>query len=180
MAVSHAIMATLLSGPISGYGLAKRFNRSVGYFWQATHQQIYRELAALEERGYVELVSTPSASEKLYALTPQGKEAFAEWIAQPAEPGMLREDLLVKIRAGKLVAPAVLITELKRRRIVHAEKLAIYQMLRERDFPQPQHLSYEQRLQYLPLLRGIMFETDTLAWCDTAISLLQEGAQLEQ
>src|SRR5450432_2558729 len=105
MAVSHAIMATLLSGPISGYGLAKRFNRSVGYFWQATHQQIYRELAALGELGYVELVSTPLASEKLYALTSQGKEAFAEWIAQPAEPGMLREDLLVKIRAGKLVVP---------------------------------------------------------------------------
>jgi len=47
--------------------------------------------------------------------------------------------------------------------------------LQERDFPDPQCLTYEQRLLYLPLLRGLMFETDNVAWCDTAIAFLQEG-----
>ncbi|HET7641292.1 MAG TPA: hypothetical protein VFK47_21460 [Ktedonobacteraceae bacterium] len=32
---------------------------------------------------------------------------------------------------------------------------------------------YEQRLLYLPLLRGLMFETENVSWCDTAIDLLQ-------
>lgn len=49
MALSQAILATLLTGPVSGYKLTKRFNAAIGYFWQATHQQIYRELTPKEE-----------------------------------------------------------------------------------------------------------------------------------
>ncbi|SRR6266700_2793785 len=178
MALSHAILATLLSGPVSGYKLAKRFNRTIGYFWQATHQQIYRELATLEEHGYVQPVfSSSSSAEKRYTLTREGQDFLAQWVAQPAEPGALREDLLVKVRAGALVSPDVLVAELRRRRAFHAEKLAIYQALQERDFPKPQQLTYEQRLHYLPLLRGLMFEMDNVAWCDTALDFLQEGSQ---
>lgn len=176
MALSHAILATLLSGPVSGYKLTKRFNAAIGYFWQATHQQIYRELASLEEHGYVQRVpSSSSSTEKLYALTPQGQHALTEWIMQPSEPGILREDLLLKVRAGSLVPREVLLTELRRRRVLYAERLAVYREAQQRDYPDTQHLSYEQRLLYLPLLRGLMFETENVAWCDAAIDLLQEG-----
>ena len=176
MALSHAILATLLSGPVSGYKLAKRFNAAIGYFWQATHQQIYRELTSLEEHGYVERVpSSTHSAEKLYALTLEGRNVLTEWIVQPSEPGVLREDLLLKVRAGSLVPPEALLAELRRRRALHAERLAVYLDIQGRDFPDPQHLSYEQRLLYLPLLRGLMFETDNVAWCDAAIKLLQEG-----
>jgi DNA-binding PadR family transcriptional regulator len=173
MALSHAILATLLSGPVSGYRLTKRFNRAIGYFWHATHQQIYRELATLEAHGYVERVSSPLPStEKRYALTQEGRDTLAGWIAQPSEPGVLREDLLLKVRAGSLVPPEVLLVELRRRRAIHAERLAVYRALQEQDFPEPEQLSYEQRLLYLPLLRGVMFETENVAWCDAAIDLL--------
>ena len=176
MALSHAILATLLSGPVSGYKLTKRFNAAIGYFWQATHQQIYRELTSLEAHGYVERVpSSSSSKEKLYALTPQGRNALSEWIMKPSEPGVLREDLLLKIRAGSLVPREVLLTELRRRRALYIERLAIYREIQEYDFPDPQHLSYEQRLLYLPLLRGVLFEKENVAWCDAAIDLLQEG-----
>jgi Virulence activator alpha C-term len=92
---------------------------------------------------------------------------------QPSEPGVLREDLLLKVRAGSLVPPEVLLAELHRRRALHAGRLAVYRELQERDFPDPQHLTYEQRLLYLPLLRGLMFETDNVVWCDTAIAFLK-------
>ena len=181
MAVSHAILATLLNGPLSGYKLTKRFNAAIGYFWQATHQQIYRELAALEEQGSIERVpSSFSTTEKRYALTPQGRSVLIEWIMQPSEPGVLREDVLLKLQAGSLVPPEVLLTELRRRRVLHAERLFVYRELQERDFPDPHHLSYEQRFLYLPLLRGVMFETDNVAWCDTAIDLLQQAREIPQ
>jgi DNA-binding PadR family transcriptional regulator len=174
MALSHAILATLLSGPLSGYKLTKRFNAAIGYFWQATHQQIYRELTALEEHGSVErLPSVPASTEKRYALTEQGRAVLIDWIMQPSEPGVLREDLLLKVRAGSLVPPDVLLTELHHRRALHVERLAVYRGLQERDFPDPDHLTYEQRLLYLPLLRGLLFETENVTWCDTAIDLLQ-------
>ena len=176
MALSHAILATLLGGPVSGYKLTKRFNSAIGYFWQATHQQIYRELASLEEQGYVERVpSSSSSTEKLYLLTPQGRESLSKWIMQPSEPGVLREDLLLKIRAGSLVPREAVLAELRRRRALYAERLALYQQIQEHDFPDPRHLSYEQRLLYLPLLRGLMYETENVAWCDTAIDFLSES-----
>jgi hypothetical protein len=47
-------------------------------------------------------------------------------LQQPANPGVLREDLLLKIRAESLVSPEVLLRELRQRRDLHAERLAIY------------------------------------------------------
>ena len=51
MSLPHAILTALLEKPSSGLELARRFDKSIGYFWSATHQQIYRELAKLEERA---------------------------------------------------------------------------------------------------------------------------------
>ncbi|MGW2586967.1 PadR family transcriptional regulator, partial [Streptomyces virginiae] len=51
MALDHAILVSLLEKPGSGYELARRFDRSIGYFWTATHQQIYRVLGRMEGNG---------------------------------------------------------------------------------------------------------------------------------
>ncbi|MER7163689.1 PadR family transcriptional regulator, partial [Streptomyces lydicus] len=47
MSLPHAILTALLEKPSSGLELTRRFDRSIGYFWSATHQQIYRELGKL-------------------------------------------------------------------------------------------------------------------------------------
>ena len=44
MSLAHAILVSLVCEPKSGYDLAKQFDGTVGFFWQATHQQIYRDL----------------------------------------------------------------------------------------------------------------------------------------
>ncbi|MBA5845288.1 PadR family transcriptional regulator, partial [Escherichia coli] len=54
MSLPHALLTALAERPGSGSELADRFDRSIGYFWQATHQQIYRELGRLEETGWIE------------------------------------------------------------------------------------------------------------------------------
>lgn len=51
MALSYAILAALFNQPCSGYDLVKRFNKSVECFWSASHQQIYKALAKLEEEA---------------------------------------------------------------------------------------------------------------------------------
>jgi DNA-binding PadR family transcriptional regulator len=53
MALDHALLVSLLEKPSSGYELARRFDRSIGYFWHATHQQIYKVLARMEEAGWI-------------------------------------------------------------------------------------------------------------------------------
>jgi len=39
---------------MTGYELAKTFDSSIGFFWKTDHQQIYRELSRLRDRGYIQ------------------------------------------------------------------------------------------------------------------------------
>uniref|UniRef100_UPI00260300F6 PadR family transcriptional regulator n=1 Tax=uncultured Bradyrhizobium sp. TaxID=199684 RepID=UPI00260300F6 len=54
VALEHALLVSLSERSGSGYQLTRRFDRSLGFFWSASHQQIYRTLARMEE---LELVS---------------------------------------------------------------------------------------------------------------------------
>lgn len=176
MALEHAILAYLGERTYTGYDLTKKFG-SVGFFWMATHQQIYRELAKLETQGWVSSEIIPQESrpnKKLYCLTELGRKELAKWIAQPSEPTPVREDLLVKIFAGYLVPRSVILEELERRRQVHLEKLSAYRDVEKRDFQNLEELSLEAKFRYLTLRRGIDYEADWVAWCNEAIQLLSD------
>ena len=53
MALEHAILVALAERPGTGYELARRFDKSIGQFWTATHQQIYKVLARMESDGWL-------------------------------------------------------------------------------------------------------------------------------
>ncbi|MBW4575809.1 MAG: PadR family transcriptional regulator [Aphanothece sp. CMT-3BRIN-NPC111] len=177
MAIAHAILAFLIDFPCSGYDLAKQFDGSVGFFWKASHQQIYRELAKLEDQGWLSceaIVQEGRPDKKLYCVTDLGRKQLLEWMAQPTEPTPSKEAILVKIFAGYLVPRHTLVKELERHRQAHLEKLSIYQDLEQQYFQNPEKLPIEAKFRYLTLLRGIGFETDWVAWCDRAIQLLSQ------
>ena len=86
VALPHAILVSLCEQSGSGYELARRFDRSIGYFWAATHQQIYRTLRAMEDDGWVHV--TPVAQQgrpdkKVYTVSDSGRAELARWIAEP-------------------------------------------------------------------------------------------------
>ena len=53
MALEHAILVALAERAGTGYELARRFDKSIGQFWTATHQQIYKVLARMESDGWL-------------------------------------------------------------------------------------------------------------------------------
>ena len=65
MSLPHAILTALLEKPSSGLELTRRFDRSIGYFWSATHQQIYRELGRLEAEGHIRALPTEQPAREL-------------------------------------------------------------------------------------------------------------------
>jgi len=176
MALAHAVLALLSQKPSSGYEIAKAFEGSVGYFWQATHQQIYRELKKLETQQWVSMEVIPQEKpldKKVYRLTQLGQHKLAEWIDEACELGPLKEDILVKVFAGHLVARPILIRQLEQNRRHHFKRLSVYQDLQAQYFTSIDRLTLEQQCQYLTLRRGIRNEEDWIAWCDEALSLLQ-------
>jgi DNA-binding PadR family transcriptional regulator len=175
MSLADAILVSLVDCGKSGYDLAKQFDGSVGFFWKATHQQIYRELTKLEDQGWIvaqAIAQEGRPDKRNYSLTDEGQTHLKDWIAQSCDPPSSKEELLVKIYAGFLVPSPILVSEIERHRQLHAEKLAIYQDIEKKMVP---HLANDRNLKfvYLTLRRGLRFESDWIEWCDEAIAMLR-------
>lgn len=178
MSLPHALLTALIECPSSGLDLANRFDRSIGFFWSATHQQIYRELGRLEAAGWVQSVPAESARgrKRLYQVLDAGRAELQRWIAQPVDPSPHREELMVRLRAEAVVGPTGLADEIARRLLLHRGKLALYRQIEARDFAAPD-LSQAQRLQHLVLKAGIMEEQLWIQWSEEALGVLGAPAQ---
>ncbi|WP_423378785.1 PadR family transcriptional regulator [Burkholderia sp. LMG 32019] len=174
MSLPHALLTALAERPGSGSELADRFDRSIGYFWQATHQQIYRELGRLEETGWIESLPAESGRgrKRAYRILPAGKKELRRWIAEPEDPTPLREALMVRLRAEAVLGPAGLEEEIRRRIALHQEKLDLYLQIEARDFSAPD-ASRTKRLQHLVLQAGIANERFWVEFSQDALDTLR-------
>ncbi|MEV4442594.1 PadR family transcriptional regulator [Streptomyces sp. NPDC049577] len=178
MALEHAILVSLLEKPGSGYELARRFERSIGYFWTATHQQIYRVLKRMEGDGWVdvrEVAQQGRPDKKEYSVAAPGREVLSRWLHEPVEPESIRHELAVKIRGAAFDDPAALIGEVERHRRAHADRLAHYLAGEARDFTgpgAPAGPDAGQELQHVVLRGGIAYERMTIAWLDDVLATL--------
>lgn len=86
MSLDHAVLGFLNYRPLSGYDLKKMFDGSVRHFWYADQSQIYRTLAKLAERGWVEMEVVEQSERpdrKVYHITAAGQTELREWLAGP-------------------------------------------------------------------------------------------------
>src|SRR5687768_10605550 len=103
MALEHALLVSLTERAGSGYELARRFDKSIGYFWSATHQQIYRVLKRMEESGWVDgeaVAQDGKPDKKVYSVNAAGRAELARWIAEPSSTDLPRSEFGVKTRAA--------------------------------------------------------------------------------
>lgn len=182
MSLPHALLTALLERPAAGLELARRFDRSIGFFWHATHQQIYRELGRLQRAGWIEALPPESGRgrKKIYRVLPAGKEELRRWTAESQDPRPLRDELMLRLRAEAIVGPTALKDDIQRRLELHRQKLALYRQLETRDFPPEKSRSREARLRHLVLQAGIMHETYWVEWSEQALALLSELDEAEQ
>ncbi|MFH8893690.1 PadR family transcriptional regulator [Streptomyces sp. NPDC017949] len=172
MSLPHAILTALLERPSSGLELTRRFDRSIGYFWSATHQQIYRELGRLEEAGLIRALpgEVPvRGRKKEYEVLPAGSAELARWVDESQDPKPMRDPLLLRIRAAGVVGPQGLLPELRRHLELHRGQLETYEAIEAKDFP-PGRDAVEDRLRRLVLHGGIALETFWLRWLEEALA----------
>lgn len=178
MALVHAILAVLVDCPCSGYDLRKRFEGSVGFFWKASFQQIYRELTKLEDQGLLHSQTVQQDNrpdKKIYSVTEAGQQYLSEWIAQSSEVSPFRDDLLVKVFAGAVVPRSTLLAELEQHRQQHLEQLSVYRAIEQRHFQDLDTVSTNHKFHYLTLRHGIRYETEWLDWCDEVMQFLRDN-----
>ncbi len=173
MALAQAILASLNSEAKTGYDLAKQFGAD-GFYWRASHQQIYRELSRLEGDGLVDYVpgEPGSRGERDRTITAKGRERLAAWAREPAEPASIKEDLLVKCLTLGLIQRADLSAQIAARRGHHLDRLTRYEAMRNRAFPEGEALDGARLGRFLALQGGISYERQWIEWAETAIRLL--------
>jgi DNA-binding PadR family transcriptional regulator len=175
MSLAHAVLTSLLEKASSGYDLARRFDKSIGYFWHATHQQIYRELARMEAAGWIESSAAPDAGKtrkREYRVLPAGRAELVRWTLAPSPPMDLRDEFMVKLRADAKLSEVDLRPELLRQIEQHQEKLAHYRGIEARDFPHGHPLTREARIQHMILKKGILYEEVSIGWARDMLDVL--------
>lgn len=177
MSLKHAILTLLETEEGSGYDLLKRFQQRLGFFWNASHQQIYAQLKSMRNEQLIEFeveAQDNKPDKKVYSLTPQGREALQQWIANPVKTNKINDALLVKLYAGHLADTATLLEEIESHRSTHQRMLDTFVAL-EGEY---QHSSQQEQraiaLPYLTLRRGILGEQAWLAWADEVIEYLKQ------
>ncbi|GIJ51031.1 PadR family transcriptional regulator [Virgisporangium aliadipatigenens] len=95
-----ALLGLLHEGPMTGGQLMSSAQRRLGPYWSMTRSQVYRELPALAEAGFVKLGKPGARSSQPYSITPAGKRAFVRWLGEPSSREVLRSPLALRVAFG--------------------------------------------------------------------------------
>ncbi len=120
---------------MSGYDLAKNFDASIGFFWRASHQQIYRELGKLRDKGFVEsqeISQSGKPNRIVHTITEDGKNALNSWSKKPVRMPSMKDELLAKFYALEFMDVGSLKDQLTVRIDQHRSKLTQYHRIKER------------------------------------------------
>lgn len=177
MSLKHAILVLLDREPGSGYDLAQRFNKGIGHFWQASHQQIYQQLKKLDTEKLVRFDTRAQAGKpdrKVYRITAAGHKALAQWMRQPEKPPVVRDALLIKVFATRADEYPALLKEIDRHIALHEETLSGHLRAEAGYFDLDENGQRAMRLPYLTLRRGIRYEREWIEWLRETRELISE------
>lgn len=98
--LKHGILGLLNYHQLTGYEIMTAFRDSLHFFWSAQTSQIYRELQAIESKGWVEKTPVPQQGKpdkNIYAITPEGREELLRWLSDGHSAPDTRSPLLMRV-----------------------------------------------------------------------------------
>ncbi|MCE2573014.1 PadR family transcriptional regulator [Motilimonas eburnea] len=183
MSLKNVLLITLQKGDMTGYELAKEYDDKSANFWQASHQQIYRELKKMANEGLISCIKQAQQGKpdkKIYKVTQQGQQALEQWLAQPTSERLLNSPFLAKFMAGECANASSIRDDIVRLQQEHGASLAKFESFLDH-FPSDKSLlSKGDKLAYLSLQRGIIMEQAWLSWAEQVLPELNELAEQEQ
>ena len=162
MSLRYGVMGLLAEEPLHGYEVKNRFEAMLGGTWEVNIGQIYTTLQRLERDGLVRPAGPRGDRGKLlYELSPDGRRALDEWLAQPdSGPQQLHEDIYVKLLLATRLANGDLAQLLGRQKRAYLQRLRDLNRLEER-------ARRDGRTDLARLVRGALLHTEAdLKWVD--------------
>ncbi len=176
MALSEAILVSLADEPLTGYDLAKRFAETIGFFWHADHQQIYRTLGRLKSAGMVTdelVVQKGRPNKRVYSITDAGRHRLLQWSRENHAAASVKDDLLVTLYGLEHADVAAVRAQVAERLEQHRSRLALYERIEQAGYSDvsPHDAAATGRLLGLEL--GLAYERAWIDWCADALARLE-------
>lgn len=175
MSLRHALLGMLAEAPHSGWDLTKRFERSLGNVWSASHSQIYTELGKLESQGLIEVVATGARGRKDYRTTDAGRDEAVRWLRETEPAEGQRNEAMLRVFLLWLLPPHEARAYLEHLEARHGQRLAFYQDLAD-------HWESRDSAQSafrIALEAGLRVERAYLDWAQWAAAQYDEGSKSE-
>lgn len=181
--LGYALLGLLAREPLTGYQLTGLMRAPMGYFWTASHSQVYPELARLQERALVagEVVPGPGPRDnKRYRITETGRHALRDWVVTPAPEPTARDEFLLRVYSLWLADPDAAAAMIEGRIEAHLATRADYRrsekaiLARHGGEPASDHPDFGA---WATLRRGLSYERHALAWCRWLLDRLRAQAR---
>jgi PadR family transcriptional regulator AphA len=163
--------------PSSGYDLLKHFRESLGYFWNAKHQQIYHQLKVLNQDGLINCENATQKGKpdkKVYEISHKGRTELQTWLAEPVSASKTNDALLVKLYGTAAGDEKSIFEELQRHIALHQHILEKLRGIEAAYHALPEKQQEAQRFPFITLRRGIIGEEAWLQWATEATQLFKK------
>jgi len=171
----YAVLGMLTLKPMSGYDIRATIGESIAYFWTESYGQIYPTLKRLTKEKLVTRRAEKAGGRErhVYAVTPAGRDALADWLREPAQPRAPRNELLFKLFFARQASPADAIGQVTRFREGKARERAGYEQVEHELLRK--HGTHPDLAYWLITLRYGQLEAEAqLRWAEEALEILAE------
>ena len=166
---------------MSGYGLARLFERTLARAWPARHPQIYPALAELREQGLLRVSETGARGRKTYAVTNDGVAEVQRWLRETSPDRTARNETILRVFMLWLLESGEAVDFFDEELAVHQERLEGFELtLAEDERQRRKHGTAKGGPAFcaaLALEWGIRYEREYIAWVTEARDRIASGAK---
>ena len=153
-------------GPSTPYDLKRAVSKSIAYFWDFPHSQLYVEPGRLASMGLLSEYQEPHGRRRrLFTITETGREELQRWLDEPTREHPEVRDLgLLKLYFSGLTSPARIRRLAEEQIALHRERLAEYDSLAE------EMAEFERlRPHQVPIRMGYLFEQAVISFWQSVL-----------
>jgi len=172
----HAILGLLAQGSGSGYDIKKIVEQKISHFWNESYGQIYpilKDLAATKLVSRKVERQTGKPDRQVYTITARGRASLDDWLSEPAQFQVLRNETLLKLFFGHESDTDANLRLIQRYRDYHLQLIdgcAELEKELKRDHPGDTDLPY-----WLMTIDHCRVEARAvLRWCDVTLKKLAD------
>ncbi|MGF1760196.1 PadR family transcriptional regulator [Photobacterium sagamiensis] len=177
MSLPHVILTVLSNRDATGYDITKEFSHSIGYFWKASHQQVYRELNKMAGNDQVTCQLEPQEGKpdrKVYTITDLGRQALFEWFQEPARNPTIRDEFSAKLLVCGVHNSEPMQEQLEALIEESHSLMNNYEELEKVHFANYKEMDRQSRLDRLTLRRGMHNRQAWINWAEEVLAELKD------